>query len=238
MFVLKKILLSPFGLFLLVTHFYVECKQKGNYLPCGMSEKGSGLFFHAASSNFWLWLWVLLWSTVPFYVQTYVLPVRWTCGMCPGVLSGLKTRCWQVLRDGDACSPSSPSPGLEDNSEIIIIKWEAGQSVLVHTHTHTHGKILNISYSNVQSQNSGDKLNLTIYALLKKTTQKAYLCVRRGWVARGLRRPEQPWLFLMPRPCLWPRGFCYASASPPAPDAPALHPPQPCWYPETHAKTV
>lgn len=65
----------------------------------------------------------------------------------------------------------------------------------------------------------------------------ADLCVRRGWVVRGLRRPELPWLFLRLRPCPWPQGSCCASASPPAPDAPSLRPPRPCWHPEIHTNT-
>ena len=68
---------------------------------------------------------------------------------------------------------------------------------------------------------------------------RADLCVRRGWVVRGPPRPELPWLFLRLRPCPWPLGSCCVSASPPAPDAPSLHPPRLCWHPDkqTHTHT-
>lgn len=52
-------------------------------------------------------------------------------------------------------------------------------------HTPTHGKILNISYSNVQSQNSGDKLNLTIYTLFKKNYPKSLPVCEEGLSGEG-----------------------------------------------------
>ena len=65
-----------------------------------------------------------LFEVVPIFSNAvWVLPVRWTCGTCPGVPSGLRRRCWQVLRDEDACWPSSPSPNLRKRPyEMITIR--------------------------------------------------------------------------------------------------------------------